>query len=105
MLKTVASRYAAFIALLGMSMVVVMFAIEPKMILPSIIGMVLFTTAIVIFFRVVSKKSEAEQKYIAKRNGKVAGVLAVVLLAVFFIAAAKHNNTSVIHFVHLWFGV
>lgn len=105
MLKTVASRYTAFIALLGMSMVAVMFAIEPKMILPSIIGMVLFTKAIVIFFKVVSKKSEAEQKYIAKRNGKVAGVLAVVLLAVFFIAAAKHNNTSVIHFVRLWFGV
>ena len=105
MLKTVASRYTAFIALLGMSMVAVMFAIEPKMILPSIIGMALFTKAIVIFFKVVSKQSEAEQKYIAKRNGKVAGVLAVVLLAVFFIAAAKHNNTSVIHFVRLWFGV
>ncbi len=105
MLKTAASRYTAFVALLGMSMVAVMFALEPKMIFPSIIGITLFTAFIVVFFKIVSKKSEAEQKHIAKRNGRVASVLVVVLLVAFFIAAAKHNDTSVIHFIRLWFGI
>lgn len=104
MIKTTAGRYLAFVATLGMSVVAVMFSLEPKMILPSIIGMTLFILIIVCFFRIVSKKSESEQKHIAKRNGKIAGVLVIVLLVVFFIAAAKHNNTSVIHFVRLWFG-
>lgn len=105
MLKTAAGRYIAFIAILFVSAVALMFSLEPKMILPSIIGLVLFTAIIVIFFKIVSKKSEAEQKYIAKRNGRVAGVLVVVLLAVFFFAAAKHNNISVIHFIRVWFGI
>lgn len=103
-MKTAAYYYLAFIATLGISLVAVMFILEPKMILPSIIGMVLFIIILVVFFRIVSKKSEAEQKYIAKRNGRVASVLIVVMLVVFFIAAAKHNNVPVMEFIRLWFG-
>lgn len=105
MFKTASMRYAAFVALLGMGMVTFMFILEPKMILPSIIGMVLFIAFIVVFFKIVSKKSEDEQKYIAKRNGRVASVLAVVFIVVFFIAAAKHLNIPVLEFVRLWFGL
>jgi hypothetical protein len=104
MLTTVASRYLTFVALLGVSTVTVMFAIEPKIILPSIVGMVLLIATIALFFRFISQKSEAEQQYIAKRNGKIAEVLVVILLALFFIAAARYNNISVIHFIRLWFG-
>ncbi len=104
MLKTIAGCYFAFIAALGISAVMLMFVLEPKMIIPSLIGVTVLSLIIYIFYRVVSKKSEAQQKYIAIRNGRVAQVLAVVLIAVFFIAAAKHNNTSVIHFIRVWFG-
>lgn len=103
-MNTTVKIYLAFIATLGIGMVALMFTLEPKMILPSIIGMVLFTTIIVFFYKVLSKKSQSEQKYIAKRNGKIAQVLVVVLLVAFFVAAAKHNNVSVIYFVRLWFG-
>lgn len=103
-MNTTVKIYLAFIATLGIGIVALMFTLEPKMILPSIIGMVLFTTIIVFFYKVVSKKSQSEQKYIAKRNGKIAQVLVVVLLVAFFVAAAKHNNVSVIYFVRLWFG-
>ena len=103
-MKTAAGIYLLFIATIGIGMVALMFTLEPKMILPSIIGMVVFTTIIVCFYKVVSKKSQSEQKYIAKRNGRIAQVMIVVLLVAFFVAAAKHNDVSVIHFVRLWFG-
>ena len=104
MLKTASGRYIAFIAILFVGAVAFMFSLEPKMIVPSIIGMVLFTAIIYVFYKIVSKKSEAEQKRISVRNGKMAYVMFFVLLAVFFIAAAKHNNTSVIHFIRVYFG-
>ena len=103
MLKTAAFRYMVFIAFTAISLIGLMFTLEPKMILPSIIGLVLFTATIVLFFKIVSRKSEAEQKLIAIRNGKVASVLVVVLLAAFFIAAAKHNHMPVWDLVKLWF--
>ena len=104
MFKTAAVRYSVFAATLGISVAALMFALEPKMIVPSIIGMAVLSLIIYVFYRIVSKKSEAEQKHIAVRNGKVAWVMVVVLLAVFFIAAAKHNDVSVIHFIRVWFG-
>ncbi len=104
MLKTASGRYVAFIAILFVSAVAFMFSLEPKMILPSSIGLVLFTGIIYAFYRIVSKKNEAEQKRIAIRNGKMAYVMFFVLLAAFFIAAAKHNNVSVIHFIRVYFG-
>ena len=104
MLKTASGRYVAFIVTLFVSVVAFMFFLEPKMILPSIIGMVLFSVIIYVFYRIVSKKSETEQKRIAVRNGKVAWVMVIVLLATFFIAAAKHNNVSVTEFIRVYFG-
>lgn len=105
MLKTAAGRYIVFAALLGMSMVALFFYLEPKMIIPSLIGMSLFTGAIVLFYRITSKRSNDEQKRIAQRNGKVASVLVVVFLVIFFVAGAKHNNVDTIHFVRLLWGI
>lgn len=103
-MNTTVKIYLAFMATFGIGMVATIFMLEPKMILPGIVGMVLFTIIIVCFYKVVSKKSQSEQKYIARRNGRIAQVLIVVLLVAFFVAAAKYNNVSVIHFVRLWFG-
>ena len=105
MLKTAAGRYSVFAILLGMSMIALFFYLEPKMIIPSLIGMTLFTGFIVLFYRIVSKKSETEQKRIAVRNGQVASVLVVVLLVAFFVAAAKHNNMDTIPFIRLLWGI
>lgn len=104
MLKTASGRYVAFIGILFLCVIVLMFSLEPKMIVPSLIGLSLFCLIIYVFYKIVSRKSEAEQKRIAVRNGKVAWIMVMVLLAVFFIAAAKHHNVSVFHFVRLWFG-
>ncbi len=104
MLKTASGRYVALIAILFVSAVAFMFSLEPKMILPSSIGMILFTLIIYVLYRIISKKSEAEQKRIAVRNGKISYFMFFVLLAIFFIAAAKHNNVSVIHFIRVYFG-
>jgi ABC-type bacteriocin/lantibiotic exporter with double-glycine peptidase domain len=103
-MNTAVKIYLAFIATIATGIVALMFMLEPKMVLPGIVGMILFITIIILFYKVVSKKSQSEQNYIAKRNGRIAQVLVVVLLVIFFVTAAKHNNVSVIHFIRLWFG-
>ncbi len=105
MLKTASCRYLAIVAMLGLGLIALMFALDPKIILPSIIGMIIFLSVIYVFYRIVSKKSESEQRHIAVRNGRFAQVAVVVLLALFFIEAAKHNDVSVVHFIRLWFGI
>jgi 4-hydroxybenzoate polyprenyltransferase len=103
MLKTASGRYIAFIGILSICVIVLMF-IEPKMIVPVLIGLSLSCLVLYVICKIVFRKSEAEQKRIAVRNGKVAWVMVIVLLAVFFYAAAKHHNVSVVHFIRLWFG-
>lgn len=103
-MTTTIKVYLSFIVSAALSLIGLMFYLEPKMILPSIIGVVIFTLIIYTFYKVMSKKSETEQQYIAKRNMKIGYVLFFVLTAIFFIAAAQYHNIPVVEFVRLWFG-
>lgn len=103
-MTTAIKVYLSFIVSIALSLIGLMFYLEPKMIIPSIVGVIIFTLIIYTFYKVIDKKSESEQRSIAKRNAKIGYVLFFVLTTVFFIAAAKHHNTPVIEFVRLWFG-
>lgn len=105
MVNTASRIYVIFIAALVIGMITFMCILDFKGMIPSLIGLPIFILIIYGFYRMMSKKSEEDQKRITKRNGKIAYVGIIVLLAVFFIAAAKHYHMSTIDFVRLWFGL
>lgn len=96
--------YSSFVALAAASLVGLMFYLEPKMIIPSLIGVVIFTFIIYRFYKATSHKSAEEQRRIAKRNGVIGYIGVIVLLAIFFIAGAKNFNMQTWDFIRLWFG-
>jgi hypothetical protein len=103
MTNTVAKIYVSFIALLAIGMITFMCIVDFKGMIPSLIGLPIFILIIYTFYKVMSKKSEEDQRRITIRNGKISYVGIFVLLAVFFIAGANHFNIPVLDFVRLWF--
>ncbi len=95
--------YITFIAMAALSLIGLMFYLEPKMIIPSLFGAVVLTGLIVLQMKHMEKKSNEDQKRIATRNGRVASVAVWVMLFGLFYFGAKYNNIPMYDFVKLWF--
>ena len=105
MFKTTTTWYFVLIPIITIGLIAFMFALEPKIIIPSIIGIVVFTTIIILFYRSMMKKGEEHQRKITMRNGKVSSVLVVVMLIAFFVAGASYHDVSLTEFIGLWFNL
>lgn len=104
-MNTKAWLWTAFVVVLAFGATGLFFWADPKMTVPSVIGVVGLIALIFLFYKKVDTKPWEDQKKIAIGAGRIGWVMVVVLMGVFFYFGAQHNNMHTMDFFRLLTGL